>query len=293
MSYTTHNTVRWQGEDARRFRADFNRGSKLGRAADGQLIVIYDTELYPFDRHIRRLLVNKGLVPESHLAQIPSLEKLHDILPPALTALDDGELNEVSRQFYDTDTEFVSAYEAFLRDFAGPQIVKGDFVFQSTPTIRFHFPHQTGFNWRPRFHTDIMLGHPPQELNLWLPVCGASGHASMLIADLTASIGELDKLGLDFSRLAGEVQTDEVLAARCHAISHSVDLPYGQVLAFDPRCLHATQYNDTDHTRISFDFRVLPLDDYEAMSLEYRGTGRRQMLFRRGHYFDQRTSREL
>ena len=239
------------------------------------------------------MLVSKGLISEARLSELPSLEKLHEILPAVLTTLDDAELNDVSRQFYETDAVFVSTYETFLRDFVGPQIVRGDFVFQSTPTIRFHFPHQTGFNWRPRFHTDIMLGHPPQELNLWLPVCGASGHASMLIADMKGSIAELEKLDLDFSRLAGEVQTNEVLAAHCHAISHSVELAYGEVLTFDPRCLHATQYNDTDHTRISFDFRVLPLDDYEAMGLEYRGTGRRQMLFKRGHYFDQRTSREL
>jgi ectoine hydroxylase-related dioxygenase (phytanoyl-CoA dioxygenase family) len=138
-----------------------------------------------------------------------------------------------------------------------------------------------------------MLGHPPQEINLWLPVCGASGSASMCIAGMEDGIAVAESLDLDFARLADGAQNDPALAARCAGMSRPVELAYGEFLAFDPRCLHATQNNETGWTRISLDFRVVPLDDYRAIRVTYRGTGRRQMLFRQGHYYDARDSRAL
>ena len=293
MSYTTHTTVSWQAANGALFDADFTRGSRLSKAPHGQQVTAYDTDRFPFERHIRRLLVAKGMVSAAAEASLTRLDQVHRVMPRALQDLDASELNEASKLFYDTDAAFVATYEAFLRDVAGPAFAGGDFVFQSTPTIRFHFPHQVGFDWRPRFHIDTMLGHPPQEINLWLPVCGAAGSASMRIAGLDDSVALLRELNLDFSRIAADVQTDAALADRCMAMSQPVTLNYGEMLAFDPRCLHATQYNDSDHTRISFDFRIVPLDEYDAIRLEYRGTGRRQMLFQRGHYYDQRTSRDL
>jgi hypothetical protein len=293
MAYTTHDTVRFEAEDARLFRLDFARGSRLGAEPGGQRIIRYDTARFPFERHIRRLLVAKGMLSAAAEAGLAGLDQLHHVLAKADQELDAAELNEASRRFYDTDAGFLATYESFLKQVAGEAVACGDFVFQSTPTIRFHFPQQAGFDWKPRFHTDIMLGHPPQEINLWLPLCGAVGSATMRIADLAPSLAVLDDLELDFQRLAGAMQTDAALAARCMAISRPVEMPYGEFLAFDPRCLHATQHNDTGRTRVSLDFRIVPLGDYEAMRLPYRGTGRRQMLFRRGHYFDQRTSREL
>jgi ectoine hydroxylase-related dioxygenase (phytanoyl-CoA dioxygenase family) len=106
-------------------------------------------------------------------------------------------------------------------------------------------------------------------------------------------IALIESLGLDFARLAEGAQHDPALAARCAAIARPVELAYGEFLAFDPRCVHATQFNRTAWTRISLDFRVVPLEDYRAMRLVYRGTGRRQMLFKQGHYYDARDSRAL
>lgn len=294
MEYgTTHTTVRWDAADAAVFRAEYKTGSRLARETFGQKTFRYDTARYPFAEQMTRLLVEKGLLRGASAAAPPPLERLHEGLPGEVMALDAGELNEVSRRFYDTDEGFARIYENFLAEIVGPLVVGGDFVFQTTPTIRFHFPHQAGFKWRPRYHTDVMLGHPPQEINLWLPVAGASGSASMRIAPMEKSVALCERLDLDFERLARGVQDDVALAGQCEAMSGPVELPYGQFLAFDSRCLHATQYNDTDRTRISLDFRAVPLEEYEAIRLPYRGTGRRRMLFRRGEYYDSRTSRDL
>ena len=65
-----------------------------------------------------------------------------------------------------------------------------------------------------------------------------------------------------------------------------VELDPGQFIAFDPRCLHGTQYNDTLSTRISIDVRVLAVETYKNMKRHYRGTGRRQLSFVPGQYFN-------
>lgn len=294
MEYgTTHTTVRFDGADAATFRAEFARGSRLAAVPSGMRVFAYDVAAYPFADHVRRLLAEKGLITAATAASLGSLSALHRVLAPGFMTLDEGELNEVSRRFYDTDAAFQSTFRSFLKNVVRRDVVGGDFVFQSTPTIRFHFPRQEGFNWRPRYHTDIMLGHPPQEINLWLPVAGARGSASMRIVGMEESLALLERIDFDFARLASGVQHDPELIETCARVSRPVELRYGEFLAFDPRCIHATQYNDTDWTRISLDFRVVPLTDYEAISVTYRGTGRRCMLFRRGHYYDARTSSEL
>lgn len=294
QTYTTHNAIEFGAAERERFFAEFRRGGH-GRAwPDGIKYFDYDVARYPFARHIRRMLVAKGLLSDSQDAVLDKLENLHHVLAPDVMNLDASEINEVSRRFYEQDHEFLETYERFYRDEIRGRVTDGrDFLFQSTPTIRFHFPNQTGFNWSPRFHTDVMLGHPPQEVNLWLPVTQTSGTNTMRLAGLADSMRILESIGLDFKEFARLVQEDRAMQADCHAVSQPVCLANGQYVAFDSRCLHATQENKTDSTRISLDFRVLPLEDYRGLTVSYRGTGRRQMLFQQGHYYDARTSEQL
>ena len=292
-SRITHQTIERSSSANHLFREEFARGSQLSRAPQGRNALSYDTARYPFAKHVARLLVDKELTDETTLANLGSLGRLHEVLDREFTSLDDGELNAASRMFYDTDAAFVETYEAFLKNVVRDKVVGDDFLFQTTPTIRFHFPNEEGFDWNPRMHTDIMLGHPPQEINIWLPVCGASGTASMCIADMVPSIEMIEEFDYDFAQFATAVQESDTVAARCASMSKPVELEYGEFLVFDPRCLHATQFNQSDVTRISFDFRVLPLEDYERIQFPYRGTGRRRLEFKRGSYYDERDSRSL
>lgn len=292
MEKITHPTVQRNSKDERIFRQEFATGSYLAKLASGQKIINYNPAIYPFAKHIRRLLIKKGLVEPRSLEGLDQLENLHRILPESMMALDDGELNEISRSFYENDAEFVETYELMLKNVIGTQITK-KFVFQSTPTIRFHFPREGGFNWNPRFHSDIMLGHPPQEINLWLAICGARDSASMSIASMKESVNLLESFDLNFSQIAEKVQNDPEVAKHCVNISRPAELEYGQILAFDSRCLHATQFNNTDWTRISLDFRIIPWSDYKNMRLSYQGAGRRKMPFLQGHYYDSRASTDI
>lgn len=294
QAYTTHNAVEFDAVERERFLAEFRLGGHGRTWPDGIRYLEYDSARYPFAHHIRRMLVAKRLLSAAQEASLSALEDLHRVLPPDVMNLDASEINEVSRQFYEQDREFLDTYERFYRDEIRARVTDGsDFLFQSTPTIRFHFPNQTGFKWSPRFHTDVMLGHPPQEVNLWLPVTRTFGSNTMRLAGLADSLRILEGVALDFREFARRVQEDPGMQADCHAVSTPVSLDYGRYVAFDSRCLHATQENKTDSTRISLDFRVLPLEDYRGLTVKYRGTGRRQMLFEQGHYYDARSSAQL
>ena len=64
-------------------------------------------------------------------------------------------------------------------------------------------------------------------------------------------------------------------------------MDYGQFIIFDSRCLHCTQNNQTNITRISLDIRIITESGLRKYSREYRTTGRKKMLFQPGHYFSE------
>jgi sporadic carbohydrate cluster 2OG-Fe(II) oxygenase len=264
----------------------------LGRFGGHIQTLEYDTGRFDWQGVIRRALVQKGIVEETALAALESLSDLHSILPSEWTEVDYGELNKVSRAFYEAGEEFNALYRRFIRQVIEPEC--GEPVWwQETPTIRFHFPNQEGFGWKVCYHSDIMLGHPPQEVNVWLPLTTVYGTNAMCIAPFEASFEILSDVKFDFDEITERVEYDDDFGARCAEHARSLELRYGQFIMFDPRCLHATQRNRTPHTRISVDVRVLPKSQRERMKMQYRGTGRKRMLFEPGAYYDARLSSEI
>lgn len=261
------------------------------RFGSGHHVGRFDPAKIDFVSELKRLLVEKKIVSEEAIRNTP-LERLHERLAPEAIRLDDSELNQVSKNFYDTSEAFLALYRKFFKEVVG-ELFGEDLYFQATPTLRFQFPNQGGFNWRPRIHTDIMLGHPPEEVNVWLPFTKTFGTNSMTIASLEDSIQILEDVGYDFEQLAWKVQKDDAFWQACTAKMKPVELEYGEFLLFDPRCLHATQENVTNSTRISTDVRIILRRQMDTLPLEYRGTGRLRMLFAPGHYYDAQPISEL
>jgi sporadic carbohydrate cluster 2OG-Fe(II) oxygenase len=286
-------TVRFESEaDQRRFLEDIRATNLMkSRFGSGHHVARYDTRAIDFAGEIKKLLVEKRVLA-AHQASNADLARLHELLPADKKALDESELNAVSKAFYDTSESFLAVYRRFVRDAIGP-LFGEDMYFQATPTLRFQFPNQPGFNWKPRIHNDIMLGHPPSEVNIWLPFTRTFGTNTMTIASLEDSVSVLDSLGYDFEKLAWNVQKDDAFWQTTARRMGPVELEYGEFLLFDPRCLHATQDNRTDSTRISMDVRIILRRHMESLPLEYRGTGRLRMLFAPGHYYYPRSIREL
>ena len=233
----------------------------------------YGVHEIDFAAEIRRLLGSKGI------ADCQDLGQLHTMLSSEQMRLDIGQINSVSQAFYDTDDRFLDLYGRFITGIA-PKF--GPIYFQNVPTIRFHFPHQEGFDYLPRFHNDIMLGHPPPEVNIWVPITESFGTNAMLIMGLDDSLRFLDEV--DFTDYVAASQ-DPGASARFHAKSRPVTLAPGQFIGFDSRCLHATQNNTTDATRISMDTRVIRVEDFDALDRKFVGSGRMKMPFAPGHYY--------
>lgn len=125
---------------------------------------------------------------------------------------------------------FLAAYRRFVADVIVPLV--GDprgVVFQCPPTLRVVVPSARAVG-KP--HRDLDYArHEEGEINFWVPMTEVWGANS---------------LHLESSPGAGDFT--------------AVALGYGRALRFDgAHCHHHTVPNTTDATRVSFDFRVIPV----------------------------------
>lgn len=237
-----------------------------------------------FRNEIQRLLLEKNLVTEQ-----VNLEKLHEHLSDDMKTygFDDG-VNKISTCFYETDESFQQVYYDFIRHLR-ENYFKEPFWFQSTPTIRIHCPNGKNNHHYPRYHTDIGYGHPPEEINLWLPltyVLSGHGFRTMSVTDSTEILHDFD---YDFPAFINSAIEDKDFSNYCDTVSEPVTTELGKVLAFDSRCVHTGEPLRA-HSRASMDIRILPLSQYEKMEIEYQGAGRRKILFAPGHCYHEKNS---
>ena len=139
---------------------------------------------------------------------------------------------------------FLDAYRAFVREEVAP--ICGDpagVVFQCPPTLRVAMPSRAP-TIQPHKDSDYPR-HQPSEINFWVPVGDVWGNNALW---LESTPGEGD------------------FAPR--------EMRLGEMLRFDGyNRRHLTRPNDTGHTRVSFDFRVVPASLYREY-VSPRGRGR-------------------
>lgn len=246
-------------------------------------VVRYSLTAYPLVEVFGNLLERRRLVPM--LATRHGLDLLHEVVAPTDQVLDQHETNALGRAVYETSETFRMWYAKLLREVVVP-IVGADCLYQRHPTVRVHFPRMPGRVWRDRVHTDLMLGHPPCEVNVWIPLTRCHGTSGMRIADVVTSQELLGRFDGSYARFATAMQTTD-WQTQWRQVSRQLDMAPGELLVFDPRCLHGAQWNAERHTRVSIDARVCPVEDLERSPLRYVGTGRRQMPFERGAYYDE------
>lgn len=245
----------------------------------------YNTELYNFKKIIVNELLKKKLIDKKLFDYHGgALEKLHLCLTNDKKYLDESEQNKISISFYETSLSLKELYYNFVENVISPNF-KDKVFFQAIPTFRFHFPNQVGYNWKDRYHTDIMLGHPPFEINVWLPFTSSYGSNTMRLTPLNESLCFLKDCNNNFELFAEKVQYNDSFAEELKNASSALKMKYGEYIFFDPRCLHCTQHNVTTDTRISMDIRIITEKSLCKYSREYRTTGRRKTLFMPGNYF--------
>ncbi len=194
----------------------------------------------------------------SNLFQSPNLDYLHELSKNEYkTLFNIGEdSNTVFHEmFYEKKRsgwyKFDQVYYSFIKDIVAPRYNE-DILFQRFPTFRCHLPGNLAVG---AFHNDFELNHPEKEVNYIIPINNADSSASIWVESAS---GEKD-----FKPMV---------------------LRTGELIEFDGNKLaHGNKVNITGKTRISIDFRILPVSQYN--DLEIKESVTRKIKFKIGEYY--------
>ena len=162
------------------------------------------------------------------------------------------------KQFYTLarTPDFLNMYNSFIREIIKP-IFGEEVVYQKIPTFRLHFPGNiaVGEYHRDRNYRDPEWAKRVKESNFFLPLTDAYDSNTIWL--------ESEEGKEDFSPMNAE---------------------YGQVVKWDgSNLLHGNKLNKETTTRVSFDFRVMPLSRYEPSTNGSINTG---TVFSLGGYYN-------
>lgn len=247
-----------------------------------------------------------------------SIEQLHRHLAPCATALtdfgraehDETNLMAVLREYACT-ADFQKIYHNLIRHLRD-RVVGADFVFEKVPVIRCILPGcknlaplRTADGTLVALHTDLLFRDPPGQINGWLALTSASGTAALRLGSLNLSLAILQQFFQGRRRLASIpddarqrffnfLTSDPQLLLEVLKDCTGFDLSMGQAAFFDMRRLHGTADNAESYTRVSMDFRLLPLDVYSTLE---RSGGKVPTYdgipLLRGGFYEERSAAEL
>ena len=114
------------------------------------------------------------------------------------------------------------------------KVVNEPFHYQKWPSFRVHIPSDQAIHtWH--CDGDPLHKHPPGEINFFLPLTKCYGTNTIWV--------ESEPWKLDFK---------------------PIELDYGEYHMFNGnQCLHGNKPNKTNLTRVSFDFRIMPVSKYD------------------------------
>lgn len=203
-----------------------------------KLTHVYDKELFNFQDLFQGILNS-----EDH-----KIEDIHNvvnksILPKKEISVDNDQSQDIYKILYKIDKGydfsedhinnrgiFLSRFDEFVK-FIAKEVFNEDLVYQNRPTLRVAFPGNKAVgDW----HRDREYNHPLEEINIWVPITKAINSNSIWIES------EFDKE--DYS---------------------PVNIDFGEFLIFDSGLKHGNVINEENKTRVSFDFRVIPLSVYK------------------------------
>ena len=176
------------------------------------------------------------------------LESLHEQKHYDLFTMENNSDTIWHKKFYDSlrsdRADFVEAYDSFVKNEV-TKVYKGgcSFIYQKWPTLRINVP---GNRCLPEAHCDSQEGynHPDGEINFQIAITD--------IFDTNATWIESVPGLRDFS---------------------PINLRQNEFAVFNGnKCIHKNELNLTGKTRISFDFRILPLDRYKPDSQKVSNT---------------------
>ena len=211
-------------------------------------ILAFDKKKFDFD------LILKDLF------EVKELEKLH------LKHASDNGIKPISKDthtfahkaFYNKINNgwpyFENLYKKFVNEFVLNALGKERVYYQTFPNFRISFPGNVAVStWHKDSDSENL--HPRGEINFFLPVTKSFDTNTIWIES------KPDKN--DFK---------------------PINMKFGEIFIFNGgECTHGNKTNNTGSTRISFDFRIMPLENYNP---EYKGRTRTKNLeFKPGQYY--------
>lgn len=131
------------------------------------------------------------------------------------------------RNFYGTFHSWAGVYREFVERVVATWMSRS-FYFQAVPTFRVHLPGNVAVG---SWHTDATYHHPLEETTFWVPLTRACDTSSVWIAD-------------------------------DHGSRYAPCVEPGQVVEFSAaKRVHGNVLNTSGLSRVSFDFRCLPVDE--------------------------------
>ena len=179
---------------------------------------------------------------------ISNLENFHSecsqtLLPDEIVDVANDQLLPVYKILYEIDQgyhltnnsfpgKFLNTYKDFVH-YLSSTIIQEDLVFQRKPTLRIHLPNNKAVG---DFHKDREYNHPIEEINIWVPITSAFNTNTLWLESA------FDKE--DYSPM---------------------NMNFGQGLVFDSGLSHGSVVNVENLTRLSFDFRIIPLSKWKVI----------------------------
>jgi len=185
-----------------------------------------------------------------------------------------SKLSKLLYELVDNDREFQKIYIDLLVNLYELQGI--DFYFQQFPTIRVHFPTDMKNSDYPLFHNDMAIGHPPSEINLWMPIT-INKECTFSIMSYYDSLEILEEMNFDYKKLNDIAYNDTEFNQSCLDNSKDIDGENGicdssSFCIFNSLRLHST-ISPRKETRISIDTRIIPVENFD-FDTKYKGEGR-------------------
>ncbi len=247
------------------------------------------------DYHIKlRNAIIDILLDKKIIQHTISLENLHFYLSNELKTYGNDGISKISTLFYETNESFTKIFHKFIYNILYKKITKKPFLFQSTPTFRIHCPSSLNSEFFPHFHTDLALGHPPYEINLWIPLTQKLDGHGFYLAHLKTSREIAKYINYNLPSLMDKkLFRDPNYLNFCYSKLFPTEVECGEALMFDGRCFH-TAMPIQNHTRISIDFRIVLKEDFDQAEIIYENHGiRRQVPLLPESYYHNKMSDEL
>jgi hypothetical protein len=206
------------------------------------------------------------------LKDYPFLEVLKEKFSNPKKVIKDGHviLEIDSDEYHKTMDEHYDGYIDILNDIK--EYTGKDFYFQQYPNFRFNTPDDI----YPVWHSDRHFNHHPEEINVMIPITKKDFGFEV--------IGNISKL---FVYLPFKLLNTKLFKFIFNKLSTKIN-DLDKILIFDGFHLHtASNRKQFGNTRISIDFRLLPVEHKKEYKKSHRG-----IPIKPGYYFSEKTISE-